>query len=258
MMNNRAGFRLLWGRKSVLLGMLFPALVLFFLLPTNVFSAEPQTFMGKASWYGVSAHGKKTASGRVFHRADFSAAHRNLPFGTVLRVHNLANSYHVLVVVTDRGPFVKGRVLDVSHSAARALNFTRRGVTTIWSEVVSDKDGIPLDKDSEYYLQLGSRPDKASSSEFQRNIRFRLNLETVLFYVSGDHISPYRVCVGPWSSFTDAENFLDTIPEYYQNAQVILGPKTGTELPLRSLPDAIKAVQKRSVLQSDPRHSQRK
>lgn len=80
-------------------------------------------FKGLASWYGTRFHGRKTASGSVYNQNEMTAAHKQLPFGTRIQVTNLRNKRHVVVKVTDRGPFVKNRVLDLSKEAARRLGF---------------------------------------------------------------------------------------------------------------------------------------
>jgi len=87
-----------------------------------------------ASWYGEPFHGRVTASGTVFDKNAFTAAHRTLPFGTVLRLTNPANGRSVLVTVTDRGPFVLGRALDVSEAAARELGMIAAGTATLRAE----------------------------------------------------------------------------------------------------------------------------
>jgi rare lipoprotein A len=91
-------------------------------------------FSGKASYYSYRTG--KTASGSLFDRDLPTAAHRNLPFGTRVRVTDLATSKSVLVRITDRGPKVRGRVLDLSLGAARALGITDRGVARIRAEVL--------------------------------------------------------------------------------------------------------------------------
>jgi rare lipoprotein A len=93
-----------------------------------------QTFSGKASFY--SYRRGKTASGTSFDRNLPSAAHRSLPFGTKVRVTNLANERSVIVIINDRGPAVRGRVLDLSLDAARILGITDRGVADIRGEVL--------------------------------------------------------------------------------------------------------------------------
>ena len=84
--------------------------------------------VGAASWYGEQYHGKITASGEPFDMYDLTAAHATLPLGTFVRVTNLNNGRTVIVRVNDRGPFVKGRIIDVSYNAARILDFLKDGV----------------------------------------------------------------------------------------------------------------------------------
>ena len=86
---------------------------------------------GVASYYGGALRGNRTASGERFDPDAFTAAHRSLAFGTCLRVENAANGRSVRVRVNDRGPFVQGRILDVSEAAARALDFIRQGVVRV-------------------------------------------------------------------------------------------------------------------------------
>lgn len=93
--------------------------------------------VGLASWYGPKFHGKLTASGQRYNMFDLTAAHRNLPFGSRVRVTNLRNGRRVLVTINDRGPFVKGRIIDLSYAAAKELGMTRTGVTRVRLEVLS-------------------------------------------------------------------------------------------------------------------------
>ena len=91
-------------------------------------------FSGKASYYGNES-GSRTASGQRFNQNALTAAHRSLPFGTKLRVTHRGQS--VIVTVNDRGPFIRGRVLDLSKGAARAIGLTGAGVGHVTAEVVS-------------------------------------------------------------------------------------------------------------------------
>src|SRR5947208_2365988 len=81
--------------------------------------------IGNASWYGKSFHGRTTASGEDFDMFELTAAHRQLPLGSLLKVTNLHNGKWVIVRINDRGPFVKNRILDLSYGAARMLDFHR-------------------------------------------------------------------------------------------------------------------------------------
>lgn len=96
-----------------------------------------QTETGLASWYGPTYHGRTTASGEKYNMFDMTAAHRTLPFGTKVRVRNLANGKEVAVRINDRGPFVRGRILDLSYAAAKELEMTRTGTARIRLEVLS-------------------------------------------------------------------------------------------------------------------------
>lgn len=87
--------------------------------------------VGIASWYGAPFHGRRTASGQRFDMHALTAAHPSLPFGTRVQVTNLANGRSVVLVVNDRGPFVRGRIIDVSHHGAEHLGFVRAGTARV-------------------------------------------------------------------------------------------------------------------------------
>ncbi|MBN2317882.1 MAG: septal ring lytic transglycosylase RlpA family protein [Acidobacteria bacterium] len=91
---------------------------------------------GKASWYGEKFHNKRTASGEKFNMRKLTAAHRTLPFNTIVRVENLKNGRKVDVRINDRGPFVEGRIIDLSRKAAEKLDMIRDGVVTVRLEVL--------------------------------------------------------------------------------------------------------------------------
>ena len=95
-----------------------------------------QAYNGKASWYGGKFHGRLTASGEVFNSNALTAAHRTLPFGTRVRVTNINNGRSVIVRINDRGPFVKGRIIDVSAGAAQKLNMINSGTATVRLEIL--------------------------------------------------------------------------------------------------------------------------
>jgi rare lipoprotein A len=99
--------------------------------PYTCAEARSYRVQGTASWYGSYHHGRRTANGEVFNMNAHTAAHRRLPFGTRIRVQNLANGNSVVLVVNDRGPFIRGRILDVSRQAAEDLGFLRQGLTKV-------------------------------------------------------------------------------------------------------------------------------
>lgn len=93
---------------------------------------------GKASWYGGFFNGRKTASGSIFNTQELTAAHRTLPFGTMIRVTNVENNQSVVVEVSDRGPYVNDRILDLSKAAATKLGYAEDGVGHVKMTVLGD------------------------------------------------------------------------------------------------------------------------
>jgi len=92
---------------------------------------SPRSVVGRASWYGREFAGRKTASGERFNPEMLTGAHRTLPLGSKVRVTNLNNGRSVLVTITDRGPFIRHRIIDLSEGAARELRMVRRGVASV-------------------------------------------------------------------------------------------------------------------------------
>jgi rare lipoprotein A len=115
-------------------------------LPTHAPSTTIGT--GLASWYGARHHGKRTASGEIFDQNKFTAAHRTLPWGSIVKVTNLDNGKSVEVRINDRGPFKKGRIIDLSRAAARAVGMVQSGVSPVRMELLS-----PGEISSELVLQ---------------------------------------------------------------------------------------------------------
>ena len=99
------------------------------------------TEKGKASWYGKKYHGRTTANGERYDMYAMTAAHRRLPFGSVVRVTNLDNGKSVEVRINDRGPFVKGRIIDLSYTAARKLDMIGPGVVPVKIKVIGNRPG---------------------------------------------------------------------------------------------------------------------
>ena len=104
-------------------------------------SEGPHELSGIASYYADEFHGRTTANGEVFDMEALTAAHRTLPFGTVLRVTNLENGKEVTVRVNDRGPFVGDRVIDLSLAAAREIGLEASGVATVSIDVLEMGQG---------------------------------------------------------------------------------------------------------------------
>lgn len=130
----------------VVLAACAPAVVRSDVTPTAfVVETEAPPFKvqeGRASWYGPGFAGRRTASGEVFDPSQLTAAHRELPFDTLVRVHNLDNGRSVVVRINDRGPFKASRVIDVSRAAAESLGMIGSGTADVRLEVLTLSSGM--------------------------------------------------------------------------------------------------------------------
>lgn len=121
-------------------------LCLFILFKPTQVSCQPSIIgvelFGKASYYENKFYGKKTASGEILKKNVLTCAHPTLPFGTMIEVTNLANNKWCIVRVNDRGPFAKGRILDLSHVAAKQLDMFHHGIAKVKLMVVGENDTI--------------------------------------------------------------------------------------------------------------------
>jgi rare lipoprotein A len=124
---------------------------------------------GLASWYGHPYHGRAASNGEIYDMEKLTAAHRTLPFGTWVHVTNLANSKSVDVRIIDRGPFVNGRVIDLSHAAAQAIDLIGPGVAEVRLDILSAPQITSAD--SWYAVQAGAFRDK------DRAERLRVTME---------------------------------------------------------------------------------
>lgn len=172
-------------------------------------SSGPATQTGIASWYGPGFHGRPTASGVIYNQHDLTAAHQTLPLGTRVMVTNLDNRRATEVAINDRGPFVKGRILDLSYAAAQTLGMIGPGTIPVRIEVI---DGGPrrvsvIPQSLDYTLQVGS------FTEIENAHRLREQLVKNYPQISGVSIVPYqgrdatyyRIQVGTFPSRRDAE-----------------------------------------------------
>ena len=121
----------------------------------NIFTLTIQAQSdGKASFYSNGLHGRRMSNGERYDRNAFTCAHRTLPFGTRLKITNPRNGKSVIVRVTDRGPFVRGRVVDLSYAAARELGTLASGVAYVKVELVRKETEIPFPSESNVTLEM--------------------------------------------------------------------------------------------------------
>ena len=121
----------------------------------NIFTLTIQAQSdGKASYYSNGLNGRRMSNGERYDRNAFTCAHRTLPFGTRLKITNPRNGKSVIVRVTDRGPFVRGRVVDLSYAAARELGTLASGVAYVKVELVRKETEIPFPSESNGTLEI--------------------------------------------------------------------------------------------------------
>ena len=147
---------------------------------------------GIASWYGHPFHGRQTANGETYDMYKISAAHRTLPFNTRVRVHDLQNGREVEVRINDRGPFVEGRIIDLSYAAAQAIHMD--GIAPVRLEIL----GLDMDPDllpGTFAVQVGAFRDRNNAERLKDMISRQYGPVSIQEFDRGDYIF-YRVRVG--------------------------------------------------------------
>ncbi|NOT53859.1 MAG: septal ring lytic transglycosylase RlpA family protein [Deltaproteobacteria bacterium] len=161
---------------------------------------------GMASWYGPRFHGKRTASGEVYNQHALTAAHKTLPLGSRAVVTNLNTGQSVEVRINDRGPFTKGRVIDLSHAAARLVGVVGPGVAPVKVEVMSP-EGQSLAQEvvppSAYAVLLASSTDEAEALAVMNEVSHRYE-DVYLSPLSSGALRYYQVRLGPFRSRDEA------------------------------------------------------
>jgi len=136
-------------------------------LPAPVPARPGAVETGIASWYGYPYHGRRTASGEIYDMEKLTAAHRTLPFGTWVEVTNLDNRKRVRVRITDRGPFVEGRIIDLSLAAAREIDMVRAGIVKVRVQVVSG----PAAEGGRFAVQVGAYLNRENAERMRRRLQ---------------------------------------------------------------------------------------
>lgn len=138
-----------------------------------------RTLAGRVSWYGPGFHGRRTASGERFDKNEMTAAHKTLPFGTLIRVTDVATGRSVLVRVNDRGPYSGGRILDLSEAAAGRLGMKGRGTASTRAQIFSlpkDDESISFDTDGNAFSLKGYSVTLLEGSDYDRAIALQHRL----------------------------------------------------------------------------------
>ena len=159
--------------------------------PSPMPAAIVQGEEGIASWYGHPYHGRPTASGEIYNMYDITAAHRTLPFGTRVNVHDLENGQEVTVRINDRGPFVEGRIIDLSYAAAQAMHMP--GIAQVRLEILGLGEGGAIP--GIFAVQVGAFRDRSNAERLKELIQSQFGPVIIQNFDRGDGLF-YRVRVG--------------------------------------------------------------
>src|SRR5260370_673516 len=159
------------------------------------------TEIGLASWYGPPYAGRKGADGRVYDQNAMTAAHLTLPLGTMVRVTNLTNNESAVVKITDRGPFVRGRIIDLSLAAAKATGVYRAGVGKVKVEAFAAPARVHADLGGRWCVQLAACARDADAVKLKQDLMRRYTTAKVIEFPGP---TGYWVRVNP--KFPDKKN----------------------------------------------------
>ena len=151
--------------------------------PTIPVGAQPiATETGLASWYGPPYHNRRGSNGEVYNMHAMTAAHRTFPLGSIVRVTNVKTGDRALVRITDRGPFIPGRVLDLSLAAAHKVGVWQPGVAEVKVELM--QAAAPLDSGGKWAVQIGGFPDEDVATRLADHLTRRYHTAKVLRFAS--------------------------------------------------------------------------
>jgi rare lipoprotein A len=185
---------------------------------------------GTASWYGTKFQGRSTSSGEPYDMYKLTAAHRNLPIPSYVRVTNLENQKTAIVRVNDRGPFHGGRIIDVSYAAAVKLGFASRGTANVFVEAVGPKDATvrsmasavpsPAPVGEHIYLQAGAFTDRRGAERYRDQLARLIAADVHVHHNDSDRF--YRVRVGPLPHMQEASRLQTLIATRYERPLIVM------------------------------------
>jgi rare lipoprotein A len=191
---------------------------------------------GNASWYGEDFHGRPTSSGEIYDMYKISAAHKILPLGTYVQAINLSNRKEIIVRINDRGPFVKGRVIDFSYAAARQIGLVNPGVTRVKlvalgkkvGEIASTSGKKPVIEVAdltcgEFTVQVGAFKSRDNAFRLCQRLRTYYDNVDVQFYNERYSGPLYRVRVSKSKTLTEAKRIEEELKGKGFNEAFIIG-----------------------------------
>lgn len=220
------------------------SLLFFSFICFSGFTLVAQVQTGKASFYADKFEGSPTASGEKYKHNKLTAAHKSLPFGTRIRVTNLANDQSVEVVINDRGPYVENRIVDLSKSAAEKLGFVNQGLAEVKIEVVDAGDGKTSDParsidhvavdEKEFYdfeierlrpkgfgVQIGTYQELVNLMRLSDNLKNSYKKQVTVQVKLINGIKYYGIILGQFSSRPKAEQFRFELRKKFPDAFIV-------------------------------------
>ena len=216
--------------------------IIFFLSIAAVAFGQVQT--GKASFYADKFEGVQTASGEKYKRKKLTGAHKTLPFGTKVRITNLQNNKTVEIVINDRGPYVDGRIVDVSKAAAEKLGFINQGIAEVRLEVIDPGEGKTSEPDKridhvavdekEFYdfeiqrylpngfgVQIGNYQELVNLMRIAENLKnsYKKDVTVQVKVING--VKYYGLILGKFPSRAKAEQFRAELIQKYPDAFIV-------------------------------------
>ncbi len=182
---------------------------------------------GEASWYGKKFHGRRTANGEIYNMYAMTAAHPRLPLPSYVQVRNLENGRSIIVRVNDRGPFANNRIIDLSYTAARKLDFANQGTARVEIKAITsataEKTAKPTEKDDkQIYLQIAAFYNLTNAQnlydDLQGNLSHALQIQTK----PTDYGTLYQIQVGPLTSMQEAMQLAQKLQQQNINGSQIL------------------------------------
>jgi rare lipoprotein A len=190
---------------------------------------------GVASWYGTKFHGRDTSSGEIYNMHAMTAAHKTLPIPVYVQVKNLDNGRSTVVRVNDRGPFIAGRIIDLSYAAAKKLGVDGPGTANVEISVLSQGESKPssvvrsiplntdLEEDLPLFIQMGSFSSQLNANNMVQSLVAVNETAAQISHIQTDEGLLYRVRVGPLFDIDEANAVLSRLRgKGFQTAHIVV------------------------------------
>jgi len=200
-------------------------------------SAEDYEAEGVASWYGEKFHGHRTSNGEVYDMYQFTAAHKNLPLPTFVRVTNVDNGKSVVVRVNDRGPFYGDRIIDLSYAAAARLGYADKGTANVkveaidfkLQEAMADARGPISRPEDGPRLQIRSYLDKENAKRFVNRISKLVDVPVYIEKTKVNNQYYHRVKMGPMTDDIELQTVMGTLSSHKLGKPILIRESADTD-----------------------------